>query len=312
MSPIGPYSHVGRTLLIGSQTGVWRDWLAEQLGGRRFVGLDPADASRGTPGRLAVFEGESTLAWRFFGSLDARRAPHVLAARLPALLEAAGPEAVVELFPYRPGPLRLQLARLVAELVLPEAILVDRRCRLEPHGWPAPITEVELPEPLPASVLAGQRKARWLQMIELGEAHELDLRRTAIEGARLGSGIPVPLENLRKYGFQDPVHAEASGSTLYVISNAEVEDVEISRALDAVHASKAVVASPRSFENLLCSFARENGEEFGIGRVIRLEMPLIHVMATAVPPIAVPLLKLGGLRVDSEGRELSELRPWEV
>jgi polynucleotide 5'-kinase involved in rRNA processing len=305
---------VARTLIIGSDTGVWRDWLRQHREGRELLSFDPADADLGLPGRLAAYDGDTCSAWRFYGSLSPQRAPHVLMAGLSALIRNASADAIVELFPYRPGPLRLQLARACAEAIGPGEILADRRAQLEKSGWPARLQEVELPEAAPPGVRAGQRKARWMRMLDDCEPHELNLRHVALDGLRLGSGTPMPLENLRKWGFSTPLHAEVAGNVLLIVAESEVGDVEVSRALDGVHASKAVVVSPQAYECLICAFARESGEDFGMGRVERIEFPemIAHVRCTAVGGSPVSLLRVGSIRLDSDGRELPEAKPWEL
>ena len=303
-----------RTLLVGSQTGAYREWLKEHRSSRDLLCLDPADPDSGPPGRIALYREEKCQAWGFIGSLSALRAPQMLLAALERLLPELSEDAIIELFPYRPSPLRLQLARLCAQILRPEAILVDRRAQLEKAGWPVPVEEIELPDGPPASVQSGHRKARWLQMIDDCEPHEIDLLHVGIDGLRLGSGVPIPIENLRKYGFADPLHAEVAGSSLLVISEGPVSDVEVSRALDSTHTSKAHIVTPRHYENLLCSFARENGEDFGMGHIVQIRFPerVAIVHCTAVPETPVALLRVGSLRVDAEGRELGELKPWEA
>jgi len=304
---------MARTLLTGSATGVWREWLREHHSGRDVLCLDPASPEFGIPGQIALFRGEKRIAWRFVGSLDAMRAPHVLLAAVQSLLPmAAADDLIVEGFPYRPGPLRLQVLRLMLEALKPTEWLRDRRTHLEAHGWPASPREVDTADPPSATVLAGQRKARWLQLLDSCETHEIDLRRTAIFGARLGSGVPLPLENLRRYGFRDPKHGEVAGSTLLIVTDEEVEDVEVSRALDAVHASKAVVVGGKAYRGLLCAFSREDGEDFAMGVVEQLDYPILTVRAAAEPLANPAVVKLGSLRIDPDGREIGEVKVWEV
>ena len=151
-------------------------------------------------------------------------------------------------------------------------------------------------------------------MVDESELHELDLRHIPLEGLRLGSGTPLPLENLRRYGFEDPLHAEVAGSSLLIVSVATVEGDEVSRALDATHTTKAIVVAPKAYENLICAFARRDGEDFALGRIVGIRFPerVAEVQATAVTGAAVELLRVGGLRIDADGRELGELKPWEA
>lgn len=305
---------MGRTLLIGSQTGVWREWLREHQAGREWVGLNPADAEATFPARFSRIREGRVQSWRFAGSLDAMRAPHSALAAANALVRESEEDAIVELFPFRVGPLRLQVARLAIESIRPSHILIDRRTHFPIGGLPVSVEEVDLPEALPESVRAGHRKARWLQLFEQCERHEVELRKVALDGLRLGSGVPIPLENLKKYGFGDPLHGEVAGSNLLVVSRTPVSDLEVTRALDAVHASKAHIVSPSDYENLICAFSRRSEEDFAQGRIVRIrfEDGVVEVSANAVAPTIFDLLKVGGLRVDDEGRERGEMKPWDA
>lgn len=142
----------------------------------------------------------------------------------------------------------------------------------------------------------------------------MDLHGIAVDGLRLGSGIPIPRDNLIKYGFAEPLHGEVAGSSVLMVSDAKVEDVEISRALDAVHASKAIVVAPRAYDNLICALSRTDGEDFAIGRIVRIRFPemIAELDAAAVEGTPFATLRVGGLRIDAEGRELGEAKPWEI
>jgi polynucleotide 5'-kinase involved in rRNA processing len=68
------------------------------------------------------------------------------------------------------------------------------------------------------------------------------------------------------------------------------------------------------YRNLLCSFAKQSGEDFGMGILTDIDWNSMRAYAqcTAVPPAPVRILRLGSLRVDSNGHELGEVRPWQV
>jgi hypothetical protein len=65
---------------------------------------------------------------------------------------------------------------------------------------------------------------------------------------------------------------------------------------------------------LLCSFANQEGEDFGIGMIRGIDFVtgVAQVACTAVPPAPARILRIGGLRVDPNGNELGEARPWQV
>ncbi|HTQ11049.1 MAG TPA: hypothetical protein VMI31_13365, partial [Fimbriimonadaceae bacterium] len=303
---------MGRTLLLSSSTHSWREWLKEHRGQRDLICLDPGDPAQNPPGKLTLFRGSKPLLWRFYGSLEVSRAPHVIIFALARMLEAAGPDPIVQLFPMRSAPLMRQAAALCAQLVQPEEIFAPKNAGLELEGYPVGPEEIEIESAFPQMVQQAQRKAQWLKLIESCEDHAVELTRVAIEGARLGSGKPVHPDLIAKAGLQAAMHAEVAGGTLLLVTDDEPSEQAMSRALDVFHAARGAVASPSAYDNLLCSFARQNGEDFGIGivRSIDFEARIARIACTAVAPAPVRILRLGGLRIDPAGRELGEAKPW--
>ncbi len=305
---------MARTLLLSSAAFSWREWLKEHRAGRDFLCLDPGEPSQGPPGKLTLFRGGKPLHWRFYGSLDPGRAPHVLVGALAEMLRQSGSDPIVQLFPVRNAPLVRQMAALCAQLIQPDEIFAPKGAGLDLEGYPVGPEEVALEDTFPAMVQQAQRKAQWLKLIEDCSEHEVELRRVAIEGARLGSAHPAHPDQLAKAGLREALHAEVAGGTLLLVTESEPEDHVMARALDVFHASRAAVVAPSAYENLLCSFARQSGEDFGIGIVKRIDFSVgvATILSTAVAPAPVRILRLGGLRVDAAGRELGEARPWQV
>jgi hypothetical protein len=341
-----------RTLLIGSPSTSWRAWLKENRENRDLLVLDPTDPDHGQLSRLALFRGEKLVDSRFYGSLDASRAPHVIIAAIAHLLPLAAEDVIVQLFPFRGGPLNTHVVRLIAQLVNPAEILVpstqatpslqltlssktnasrndqrrttnderpttnDQRptIAMDLEGFPTGPQEVELEAAFPETVRAAQRKANWLKLLESCVEHEVDLHRVPIEGARLGSGHRIKKEQLAKVGIEHVLHAESSGGTLFLIAEEEPSDQSLARGLDVFHCGRAHVVPPGAYNGLLCSFARQTGEDFGTGIIqeIDFESATARILCDAVKPAPVRILKLGGLKIDTAGREMGEARPWHV
>jgi polynucleotide 5'-kinase involved in rRNA processing len=78
--------------------------------------------------------------------------------------------------------------------------------------------------------------------------------------------------------------------------------------------TKAHFVAPDSYNHLMCAFARPDGEEIGVGLIERIDWDarIVHAQCTAVPPVPVRILRVGALRVDLNGRELGEVKPWHV
>jgi polynucleotide 5'-kinase involved in rRNA processing len=181
-------------------------------------------------------------------------------------------------------------------------------------GFPVGPEEIELEDAFPEMVQAAQRKAQWMKLVESCTEQDISLDQIAFEGTRLGSTAPLRQESLRKAGLEGVLHAEASAGTLLLVAPEEPEEGRMSRALDMFHCSRASVVSPDDYSDLLCSFARQSGEDFGMGLIQRIDFEAwtATILSTAVPPAPVRILRIGALRVDKQGREHGELRPWQV
>ncbi len=301
-----------RTLLIGGPAASWRAWERENVRGDLLV-LDPADATYGPPAVLRLVRGERPVWTRLYGSLDPRRAPHVLVAALAEGIARAGDDLTVRLLAFRSTPLLRQTVGLVASVLRPDRILVAEGTDLDLDGFPLGPEIVAVEPGFPPMVQEAMRKAQWMKMLEACAPHEIDLRTVTLEGTRLGSGRPLTIEERRRAGLEGAVHVEGTGRALLIVADRPDERM-VARALDVTHSAKAVLVDPRGYEGIVLSFVRPNGEEFGHGRVERIdwEAMTLHAVCTAVPPVPVQILRLGSLRLDAKGVERGETKPWAV
>lgn len=300
---------VGRTLLIGTPQTSWREWLRDERGKRDLLCLDPADPEHDFLARFVLLHGERPLHTRFFGSLDPQRAPHVLIAALSRFLPLLAEDALVQLYAYRETPTLRQTAQLVVELLRPAEILSAADLAL-----PAPTTRLELDKGFTPNIQHAQRKAQWIKLREQSEPHQIELREIQIDGARLMSGTLLDANFRKASGLADARHAERQGKTLFVVAGYEPEENEIGYILDATGCSRAVFTHPETYEGLLCGFARNHGEDFGTGfiRAIDWDRLTATIDCDAVAPAPVQTLRIGSLRVDADGNEHGEVRPWQV
>jgi polynucleotide 5'-kinase involved in rRNA processing len=305
---------MSRTLLLRDPDCSWRDWLKENRKGRDYICLNPADPDQGPPGRLCLFREDKVVAWRFYGSIDPQRSPHVLIAALAHLLAGASESVIVELWPNRGTPVIRQATMLAAQLFQPDEILIPLGSRIDQSGFPVGPEEIQIEPAFPEMVQNAQRKAHWLRMFENCESHEFELSRVSVEGARLGSGMNLTQTQLQPYFGDQVLHAEAAGNSLFLVAKEDPEDLAVVRALDHFNCSRAHIAHPAEYEGLLCSFAKANGEDFGIGCIESIDFGegIVNAHCTAVAPAPVRILRLGNLRVNTAGTELGETRPWQV
>ncbi|MBV6458420.1 MAG: hypothetical protein HONBIEJF_01547 [Fimbriimonadaceae bacterium] len=291
------------TFLIGHPAVSWSPWLAEH--GSNVVSLDVQMPPFGPPGCITAGTADTPTGWRFVGSLDPTRYP---LAMLAGLRDLASPDCTILGFPYRPSPVGRQLLIECIRQCRPERILAPS----ELSGDLMIGATFEYVANLPAApthhAQAAKRRGRWIECLEACETHHLTMPGLIIEGVRLGSGIA--LRNLG--GGID--YAEVCGKTVLLASREPLDDHAVAHTLDVAHADRAVVVTPEHYIGLICAFAREDGTDFGVGRLTDIDFAAqtITCRCTAVAPAPVKVLKLGSIRVDETGRELPQEKPWAV
>jgi len=305
---------MGRALLIGNPNVAWREWLKTNRGRRDLLCLDPADPQQGIPARLCLFHGSRPMITRFYGSLDPQRAPHVLVAALAQALPKLGEDGLVQLFAYRATPLLHQAVVLISQMLQPSEIFVASGTEIDQAGFPVGPTEVVLEPSFPAMVQHAQRKAQWMRLLEDCEPHELNIRTATLEGTRLGSGRRLGREEIRTLRLEGARHAEKIGNSLFLVTEEELDEASVSRAMDTLGCGRVQFAHPSMYEGLLCAFSRADGEDFGMGTITSINWDdlTLNALCTAVAPAPVRVLRLGSLRIDKNGNELGEVRPWQV
>ena len=299
-----------RTVLVGHPSISWRPWIKDNRGNRDFLCLDPSDATYGQPGTLTLFRGDRHLYQRFYGSLDPSRAPHVLFAGLVEALTHTDKDLLIQLFVYRVTPLLRQTLHLALQHINADEVFIPEPLR---DAVPNGTVLIGIDKAFPNLVQIAQRKAQWLDLLERCEEHVVDLNECRLEGSRLGSGQRLGLNQREKLGL-DKAYAETIGSSLFIVSEDEFDERTISRAMDFSHTNRVSLAAPDLYQGALCAFSKQSGEDFGFGIIdhIDFEKMKAFVRCTAVPPVPVPILRIGSLRIDAQGNEHGELKPWQV
>jgi len=290
------------TLLVGVAGHSWRDWLESRLSNRGLVVADPAHAEYGAPGRVLRVVNRKIDSWRLVGTIDFLRNPVGWLSGIGELVE----DGDVVVGPIvRDSPAARYSILAMAQLVGADQILIPKGCFAEDWGWPVGPEVVAVSTEFPDMVKDAQRRARWLELIEDCQIHEIHLADVQMMGARLGSGVRAENE----FGL-----GEVSGGTLHLVTREMVDEDMISRMLDEFHVSKVSLVHPRSYHGLICSFAHQNGADFGMGVIKRFDelRGVMEILNTAVVPAPVRILKIGSFRVDSKGKEIGEQGPWTV
>ena len=294
---------MGVTLLVGHAGHSWRDWLESNLRGSPLVVANPRDAAYGYPGRIAWFEDGKERGWRLVGNIDFLKNP---VSWLAGALEFTWDYPAIYVLPEATNSaLCRQVLLSFAQAVHPERIVLAEGSVAENWGWPVGPEIVPLSTDFPDMVREAQRRARWLELLENCEVHEVRLNEVAMMGVRLGSGVRAENE----FGL-----GEVSGGVLHLVTREMLDDEMISRMLDEFHVSKVSLVHPRSYHGLICSFAHEDGEDFGMGVIKRFDemRGVMEVLNTAVVPAPVRVMKVGTFRVDSKGKEIGEHNAWTV
>ncbi len=299
-----------RTVLVGHPSISWRTWIKENRGQQDFLCLDPSDAAFGQPATLTLFRGDRHLYQRFYGSLDPSRAPHVLFAALVEALSHSDRDLLIQLFVYRVTPLLRQTLQLMLQHINADVIYIPDELR---DAVPEGQVLIGIDKSFPNLVQIAQRKAQWLDLLERCEDHVVDLNETRLEGARLGAGKRLSNGQKEKLGI-DRAYAETIGSSLFIVSDDEYDERTISRAMDFSHTNRVSLAAPELYHGALCAFSKVSGEDFGFGMIDHIDFEKMKaiVRCTAIPPVPVPILRIGSLRIDDQGNEHGELKPWQV
>ncbi|MDI9635587.1 hypothetical protein QPK87_14035 [Kamptonema cortianum] len=295
------------TLLVSHPKWTWRDWLKENLDNQDLLVLDPSSPDHGPPARCSLVRAGKTIRWQLVGHTDVQRNPIAFLSAASALARESRQDLVVQLFPMRLSPVLRQLALTVAQIFEPSKVLVPAQSRFEMQPWVGTAETVELPEAFPATVQDAQRRATWIDLQERCEFHKVDLAEIGIHGTRLGSGVRLKHTDFNEF-------AEVSGGVLHVITDREIEDDEVSRAMNLTHASRVSIVSPRSYERLICSFADKRGRDFGMGFIESIDPRegTAEILCEAVVPAPVKNLRIGTLQVSPDGQEVGSLNLWTV
>jgi polynucleotide 5'-kinase involved in rRNA processing len=297
------------TLLVTDPKWTWRDWLKSNLVGRDYICLDVADADNGPPARAFLLQQGRIRAFRFVGSVYANRNPVDLVVAAQQLLAHAR-DPVIALFEMRESPVLRQMALALAEAIDPDRILAPEGSPFLLEPWPVPAEAVDLQESLPLAAVLAHRRSRWLDMLENGSEHRVELDRVGLYGVRLGSG-----RRLRGAPFDAlGIHVEAYGQSLLIVTDQDLDESVIGDAMNHAHASRLHLVAPDAYDGLVCSFVRGTGEDFGMGvvRSIDWEKRELTVLNTAVAPAPVRVLRIGSTRIDETGKETGEVKPWAV
>jgi len=294
------------TLLIGAAGHTWRGWL-EQNSNRDLIIADLTNCDYGTPGRVSLWRAGKQIAWRFIGTLDVQRNPIAWLAAVSELALQMQNSGVILCDDASVNPVMRHLLLNLAMMIQPKEILTPEHSELESWPWPVGARPIPVLAGYPELVHEAQRRALWLKLLEDCSEHEVLLTDVRLQGSRLGSGELLANPDSNDY-------SEICGDVLHLVTQSKLGDDEIARMLDHTHTARLSMVDPRTYHGLICSFAHENGDDFGMGIVKRFDESrgLMTILNTALAPAPVRILKLGTFRIDSGGKEIGSLAPWTV
>lgn len=298
---------MGKTLLISHPKYSWREWVNLNTEDRDLLILDPANADFGAPARILHIQNKKVKSWRLTGSIDPQRCPIQILTATSQLNKEISPNCLVVLFSLVLSPTLRQLSQAITSMIEPEEVFIPAGSKLERQSWIQNPIHIETPFIVPPLIQEAQRKARWIEMIESGEDHVVELADITTEGTRLGSGTRLAHKDFEDYG-------EVCAGTLHVVTTRQIPETEIGRVMDIAHARRLNIVAPSAYSGLICSFAHNGSQDFGMG-VIRAFDPVrevFHIRCQAVPPAPVKILKIGSMRITDAGQELDPPMPWSV
>lgn len=293
-------------LLVGAAGHSWREWCQQQPD-RDLLVADLANCDFGAPARVSLWRGGKVESWRFIGSTDPQRNPISWLTAVGELAQMMNPHGIILCGAVGANPVSRHLILNLALMIQPAELLVPEQSGLELWPWPVGATIAPVNADYPELVHEAQRRAQWLKLLEDCQEHEVHLSDVKVVGARLGSGDIHSNPDSSDY-------SEISGDVLHLVTQTKLSDEGIARMLDHTHTARLSMVDPRTYHGLLCSFARENGDDFGMGVIKKFDETrgILTVLNTALPPVPVRILKLGLLRIESGGKELGSLAPWTV
>lgn len=292
-----------RTLLLADAKHSWRDFLEHHPA--PLLDLDPARADDATPGWVTLHLPNRTQIRRFIGTLDARRDPLALLEATAALLPQLPENAHVLLFPWSDTPVGRKLSLSIARLIQPERIVAPESAPFLRNPWPVGPEELALPTDLPEIARQAQRRALWHKFLAQSASLALALGPVRLEGTRLGTGHRHP----DLHGW-----AESSGKTLLWITDSKPDQAATAQALRIAEADKAILVHPKDIAGRVAACSREDGEDLAPAVIEFFDLASGHftlrVPQTFNSPVHV--LRIGLLRVDPTGKELTHAEPWSL
>lgn len=300
-----------RTVYLSPPSASWTAALKEDFNSCDILVADPASPFCAPPGRLAILRHGKVPEWSFVGSLLWQHAPHVFLAAIAHLAPLLEPAASV-LLPFADdSPLHLQTTRLALGLLDPQKVVIPTGLNVHTLALNLPLEEANPEEALPAQVSKSMRRATWVAHLQKCSLHRFPLATMQLDGARLFAGTSLAPERLGFIGEHQVLSATLMGKTLQVISAHPIPDGRVNRAMQLAGAHHAYLVNPADYLHTIVACTDANGRDFGLGfiRFLDVERKEIEIQANIVAGTPVPLLKLGSLRIDTEGRELPPAAP---
>lgn len=246
-------------------------------------------------------------AWTFIGSLDPLRQPLALFSGLSMLLRKAGPDPLVRLFPVKPTPLALQTALEIAQILQPERVITVEGRGLERLPWPVGAEPLMGEKAPPDVVPEARRRREFCTLADAQNLHPVEWTDGGLVGGRLGRGVPLPR-------LDDLVWAEAMGGVLFVVSPEPLAEPALRRMMEDSGCDKVQVASPADYKGLLVGLSRQDGSDFGLGIIEKMDLAKrsLVIRSSFPPETPFPIVKLGGLRLDGSGKPLATAKLWSL
>ncbi len=275
--------------------------------GKETIVLDPEEHGFGPAGRLLLLREGKVAAWSFVGSLDPLRQPLALFSGLSALLRKADAVPDVRLFPLKKAPLAIQTALEIAHILQPERIVTIEGRGLENLPWPVGAETLSGEKAPPEMVPEARRRREFSTLSDSAQLHPFVWTSGGLMGGRLGRGTPLAR-------LDDTLWAEVMAGTLFVLTPHPLTDAQLRRMMEDSNCDKVISAGPQDYKGLLVSLTRQDGSDFGLGLIEEVDLPrrTLLIRSSFPPETPIPIIKLGGMKLDSSGKQTAAVRLWSL
>ena len=156
------------------------------------------------------------------------------------------------------------------------------------------------------------KKMSFSKLFKNSQTHLIMMSEVSFLNTWLGNGRQLKwqyfhtLSNILK---SEVYHVEIAFKTLFIFSNAKVDDNKISEIKEFLHVENIVIQSPETFNNLYVSLRNENKKHLGVGLIQNIMFKHNSLMIKSNIPSVEPVreIKFGFIKTTPTGDFITEI-----